>query len=270
MRILSDSQAVTFSVPDTEEYPLPAAGDFEEKVVLTKEVFTQLHRQILYASKDVLRPALTGISIGQDKTLSSVATDGHVLQWITDLDPDGKCQLKRKFACVVPAGVIAMVSSSNRGDVSVSLSEDKIRFTFNNRISVTASLIRENYPDFRNVIPKPNGNQIRFSRKELLKAIKSARRFADRMSNRAVLESENGQVKIQVENADEKIRYESTLSILDKKGNELKMALNLELLERTVKGQNDQELVWNYGTPDDPAVFTSDGPVKNLLMPVRL
>ncbi len=61
----------------------------------------RLYKQIPYASKDCLRPALTGIYIQQNKKLSSVATDGHVLQWIADHDSDKECKLKSEYAKVL-------------------------------------------------------------------------------------------------------------------------------------------------------------------------
>lgn len=59
VKISYDNKQITFPVPAAEEYPSLALEDFKETAVWTKEVVHKLYKQIPYASKDCLRPALT-------------------------------------------------------------------------------------------------------------------------------------------------------------------------------------------------------------------
>lgn len=270
VKISYDNKQITFPVPAAEEYPSLALEDFKETAVWTKEVVHRLYKQIPYASKDCLRPALTGIYIQQNKKLSSVATDGHVLQWIADHDSDKKCKLKSEFDCIVPVTAIGIVSRFNRGDVKVSLSENYIRFTFNNNIKITSKLIKENYPDFKKVFPDSSGNEIIIEKKEILDCIKAALPFSNNDNHRAVFKSNNGHIQIQVEDSDEETSYESSFAVKNKKGNELTLVLNLQLLEKIIKGLDDDYLQWQYASSDDPSIFTSGNGIRNLLMPIRL
>jgi DNA polymerase III beta subunit len=266
LRISYDNKQITFPIPSVEEYPSAVKEDFKETAVWSAEVFHKLYKQIPYASTDMLRPALTGIYISQNKKLSSVATDGHVLQWITDMDVKTKC----KFECIIPVIAVQMVSRFCRGEVKVSLSDKYIRFTFNNNIEITSRLIKENYPDFKKVFPDSSGNEIIIEKKEILDCIKAALPFSNNDNHRAVFKSNNGHIQIQVEDSEEETGYESSFNVKNKKGNELKMALNLQLLEKTVKGIEEDHLHWYYGSSDDPSVFTNDNGIKNLIMPIRL
>jgi DNA polymerase-3 subunit beta len=265
-----DSREVSFPVPSVDEYPISKIEDFTNNAIWTETVFRKLFNQVPYASKDILRPALTGIFIMQNETLSSVATDGHVLQWITDLDPDKKCELTDNFACIMPVMAISLVSRYCRGDVSLSLSGKYIRFIFNNGTSVTCKLIKEKYPDFKKVIPEMNGNEIIVQKKDMLDSIKAALPFSNSDNHRAYFKSNNGHVQIRVEDPDTETCYESTFDLENKKGSELNMALNLQLLEKTIRGLGDDYLQWHYGTSDDPSIFTGGNGVQNLLMPIRL
>jgi DNA polymerase III sliding clamp (beta) subunit (PCNA family) len=270
LRISYDNKQITFPIPSVEEYPSLALEDFKETAVWTKEVVHKLYKQIPYASKDCLRPALTGIFIQQNKKLSSVATDGHVLQWIADHDSDKKCELKSEFDCIVPVIAIGIVSRFNRGDVKVSLSDKYIRFTFNNNIKITSKLIKENYPDFKKVFPDSSGNEIIIEKKEILDCIKAALPFSNNDNHRAVFKSNNGFIQIKVEDSDEETSYESSFAVKNKKGNELTLVLNLQLLEKIIKGLDDDYLQWQYASSDDPSIFTSGNGIRNLLMPIRL
>jgi len=262
-----DNKQITFPVASVEEYPSPVKEDFKDKGTWSAEVLHKLYKQIPYASTDLLRPALTGVFIQQNKTkLTSVATDGHVLQYITGM----KVKAKSKSESIVPVTPIKLVSRFNRGDVKVFTSEHHIRFTFNNGIEVTSRLIKESYPDFKRVIPELNGNEIILEKKEILDSIKSALPFSNINNHQAVFKSNNGHIQIRVNDSEEETNYESSFAIKNKKGRELHMALNLELLEKTVKGMEEDQLHWYYNSPDDPSIFTNDNGVQNLIMPIRL
>ncbi len=267
LNIAYDNKQITFPVANVEEFPALTTDEFKEISQWPAEIFHKLHKQIPYASTDMLRPALTGIYVMQNKkNLSSIATDGHILQWITEMETDGK----NKFECIIPVVPIQLVSRFNRGEVKISLSEKHIRFTFNKNIQITTKLINEKYPDFMKVIPELNGNELVVEKKELVQGIKSALPFANKTNHHALFTGNNGFIRIQVEDREEKISYESSCPVLNKKGKELKMALDLQLLEKTVKGLDEEHLHWYYGSPDDPSLFTNGNGVKNLIMPRRM
>jgi DNA polymerase III sliding clamp (beta) subunit (PCNA family) len=269
MSISYDSREISFPVPAVEEYPLSDPDGFTKKAVWSETIFRKLFNQIPYASKDILRPALTGIFIMQNESFSSVATDGHVLQWITDLDSDEKCELIDCFECIMPVISINLVSRYCRGDVEVNLSERFVRFTFNNGTMVTCKLIKEKYPDFKKVMPEMNGNEIIVKRKDILESIKAALPFSNSDSHRAYFNSNNGHVKILVKDTEEETSYASTFDLENKKGQDLAIALDLKLLEKTILGLSDDYLHWHYGSSDDPSIFTGGNGIRNLVMPIR-
>jgi len=262
-----ENKQITFNSVNLDEYPNLPCESFQEIGMWDCEIFKKLHKQIPFASIDNLRPALCGIYVKQEKSkLASVATDGHVLQYNTAMKVKGN----KKREVVLPVLPVKIVSQFNRGEVEVSLSENFIRFTFNNGVEVTSRLMRYSYPDFKQVIPKLNGNEIILEKKEILKCIKSALPFSNTNNHQGTFQSNNGHIRIKVDDTEEKTSFESSFQVLNKKGHELQQALNLQLLEKTVRGLEEEQLHWHYSDPDGASVFTNGNGVQNLIMPVRL
>jgi DNA polymerase III beta subunit len=262
-----ENKQVTFTTTNVEEYPNLPAESFQEMGMWDCDIFKKLHKQIPFASTDILRPALCGIYVKQEKgKLASVATDGHVLQYNTAMKVKGN----KKREVVLPVMPVKIVSQFNRGEVEVSLSENFIRFTYNNGVEVTSRLIRESYPDFKRVIPELNTNEIILQKKEILKCIKSALPFSNTNNHQGTFQSNNGHIRVMVDDTEENTNFESSFEVVNKKGNELHQALNLQLLEKTVRGLEEEQLHWHYSDPDSASVFTNGNGVQNLIMPVRL
>jgi len=88
-------------------------------------------------------------------TLRAVATDGHRLARVAIPRPDGAVGMPD---IIVPRKAVAEVRKlleEYDGDVRVSLSPNKIRFTFENAV-LTSKLIDGAFPDYSRVIPTAN------------------------------------------------------------------------------------------------------------------
>ncbi|MFH2040807.1 MAG: hypothetical protein ABIJ65_15360, partial [Chloroflexota bacterium] len=85
MKVLFDGHSVTFPVMDIAEYPSVPKETFKKVAIWPKEIFLQLFKQLDFVSEDELKPALMGVWVKQDQTMTSCATDGHLMEFAENL-----------------------------------------------------------------------------------------------------------------------------------------------------------------------------------------
>jgi len=258
---------------NSNEYPTFPHNNENEKFAKIAEwnsdVFRQLAKQITFASVDVLRASLTGIFVKQDEYLSSVATDGHVLQWIKNLDTANKCLHFAEYECNIPAKVIKIIARYAPYKTEVWQSEKYLLFKLRHGIEFVARKIDDPYVDYQKVIPVELPNTLTLNKKETLKHIKTAKNF----SHQVQLKAMKGSLNFKAQDIDQGTEYNSKMDVQKSAGAELDVALNLELLERSLNGMEGELIEWKYIDGDSPNILNSvedeyDN-ILNLLMPVR-
>jgi len=268
-----DECQIVVPTENTDEYPaFPENKENEkyEKIAeWNRDVFRQLAKQITFASVDILRASLTGILVKQDEYLSSVATDGHVLQWIRNLDTANKCLHFKEYECNIPAKVIKIIARYVQYKTEVWQSEKYLMFKLGHGIEFVVRKIDDPYVDFKKVIPIELPNTLTLNKDQLLKQIKSARNF----SNQADLKAMNGSIELKSRDIDQGTEYSSKMDVEKREGAEMDVALNLALLEKSVNAMEGELIEWKYIDSDSPNILSSSEDenenILNLLMPVR-
>jgi DNA polymerase III subunit beta len=144
-----------------DEFPAIAEGDLEHRFTLTSAECKALAEKPSFAiSTEETRYYLNGIYLHAAETagntvLRAVATDGHRLARIEVALPKGA---EKMPGVIVPRKAIYELKKlieEGEGDVSISLSDTKIRFSYGNAVLVS-KLIDGNFPDYERVIPAAN------------------------------------------------------------------------------------------------------------------
>ena len=102
--------------------------------------------------------------------LRAVATDGHRLAQYDIPLPQGAEEIT---GIIIPKKTIfelRKVLDDANGDVSVSLNENKIKFTFND-LKIISKVIDGTFPDYTKVIPQNNNKNFKTNNNELKNAI---------------------------------------------------------------------------------------------------
>lgn len=152
----------------------------EEKAVTYKigvDEFKVSASQILIAtSKDLSRPALTGVYFNTDKgSLALAATDGYRLTEKILID-----KVKSEVKAIVPANSLQEVLRSITDDieeVEISFNEDLVRFRLG-EVEIISKLVDSSYPDYRALFPKKSEIHLDLNRDELIRVAKLASLFA--------------------------------------------------------------------------------------------
>ena len=151
----------TLSCLPTEDFPVMAGGELPQEFRLPAgELRGLIDRTRFAISTEETRYYLNGIYVhaaerdGVD-VLRAVATDGHRLASVEMPLPDGAAGMP---GVIVPRKTVAELRKlidETGEDVTVSLSETKIRFSFDDAV-LTSKLIDGTFPDYERVIPSDN------------------------------------------------------------------------------------------------------------------
>lgn len=149
----------------TEDFPVMAGGDATHTFTIAAgELRGLIDRTRFAISTEETRYYLNGIYLhGNERNgasvLRAVATDGHRLASVECPLPSGAFGMP---GVIVPRKAIAELRKlieDSADDVEVSLSDSKIRFTFDGAI-LTSKLIDGTFPDYQRVIPEGNDKEM--------------------------------------------------------------------------------------------------------------
>ena len=274
-KINYDNKSISFNSEDVSEFPNFPKGKFKTVAMWSKEVIKTLHDQLPYCSTDETRMTLNGVYVNQNHHIETCATSGHVLKLIKDIDPEKKSKLSADFTGIIPKRVLQILSRFVLKEVNVAVREDQFRFTLDKDLELFVRKIEGEYPKYENVIPKEHSGSVHFDKDEMLAIIKDAINFTNRRDHLAIFLIGKDEILISAEDLETETKWQGSLAVSDLSGKEnMNIGINLELLEKVLKGIGSKQVVWIYDSPNSPLLFSDNGEsgkeVINLLMPVRL
>ena len=183
----------------TDDFPIISDNDLSINFVLSADELIRIIDKTKFAvSNEETRYYLNGIFLHKaDRNsiqfLRAVATDGHRLAQYDIPLPQGAEEIT---GIIIPKKTIfelRKVLDDANGDVSISLNENKIKFTFND-LKIISKVIDGTFPDYTKVIPQNNNKNFKTNNNELKNAI-------DRVSAVAANEeSKSKAIKLSLEN----------------------------------------------------------------------
>jgi len=188
------SKFVLASLP-VDDFPLMSGGDLPFTFTLAAEELKGLIDRTRFAiSNEETRYYLNGIYLhaaasGAVKVLRAVATDGHRLARVEVPLPEGAVGMPGVILPRKAVTELRKLLDETTMEVTVSLSETKIRFAFDNAL-VTSKLIDGTFPDYERVIPADNDKVLEVDCRALAQAV-------DRVS--AISAEKSRAIKLSVE-----------------------------------------------------------------------
>ena len=160
----------------TDDFPIISDNDLSTNYVLSADELIRIIDKTKFAvSNEETRYYLNGIFLHKaDRNslqfLRAVATDGHRLAQYDIPLPQGAEDIT---GIIIPKKTIfelRKVLDDANGDVSISLNENKIKFTFND-LKIISKVIDGTFPDYTKVIPQNNNKNFKTNNNELKNAI---------------------------------------------------------------------------------------------------
>ncbi len=251
-----------------EDYPRLASNDGQGVRVDASAFALALRQVVRAASKDDLRPILTGVLLTTHAGgLRLVATDSYRLA-VRDLK--GVSMLEEGQRVLVAAKGLAEVQRlAGDGEIEVVLRERDVVFR-TSRAEVTARLIEGDFPNYEQLIPSGYPNRLIVNRSSLIEALDRVQIVGQNRDNAAVrLTMGASGLDLAMSAQDVGNAQESVDAKFE--GTELTVAFNPTFLHDGIDAVDTEEIVLETVDPLKPATLhaADNGGFLYLLMPVR-
>ena len=208
IRLTCGRSKFNLSTLKTDDFPIISDSDLSTNFVLSADELIRIIDKTKFAvSNEETRYYLNGIFLHKAERnsiqfLRAVATDGHRLAQYDIPLPQGAENITGIFIPKKTIYELRKVLDDANGDVSVSLNENKIKFSFND-LKVVSKVIDGTFPDYTKVIPQKNDKNFKTNNSDLKNAI-------DRVSAVAANEeSKSKAIKFCIENNSLSLSVES-------------------------------------------------------------
>jgi len=273
LEIHYDNNTVVCQYMDVDEYPSFPKDKFNKIGTWTGEMILQLHSQLQHASTDELKPALMGVWIKQEQGIcQSCTTDGHTLEYVSDLDPEKKGETNADFEGILSPKCIQILTKFRIDQIQVAVGENFIQFHLPHYMIITSRLIAESYPDFLSILRQECPNELKIEKEAILKAVEASIPFANKDTWLSRLLLKNGTIGLITTDYERNLTFSTEIEHNGRATAAMEIGFNLKLLQKTLNSIPANEIIWKYKDNHSANLFVaSDDNCKiNLLMPVRL
>ena len=289
-------QPVTFSIDDENynieinsdngRYKLAGenATDFPKVPQITDSYSIDLSSELLSnaisntifsTSTDELRPAMTGVFLKlSTSSCTFVSTDGHrlvkyVRSDISGDEVDHEMILPRKSLNLLKS----TLPSEKSSDVKLEFNASNAFFSFDN-VKMVCRLIDERYPDYENVIPLDNSNNIVIDKSEVLSSLKRISIYANKTTNQVRFKISGGEILISAEDLDFSNEANERISC-EHDGADIEIGFNAKFLIEILSNLNSTRVTFKLSEPNKagliiPDEMDEDEDITMLVMPVML
>ncbi|WP_439530387.1 DNA polymerase III subunit beta [Pannonibacter sp.] len=189
------------------DFPDLTAGTFPHQFTLTAGAIRKLIDTTQFAiSTEETRYYLNGIYLhavagANGEMVRAVATDGHRLAQAEVPAPQGAVGMPGVIVPRKTVGEIQKLLEDRDAEVTVELSETKIRIT-NGMVVLTSKLIDGTFPDYGRVIPQHNDKELRVDRDEFKEAVDRVSTISSERGRAVKLSLSEGRLVLAVNNPD--------------------------------------------------------------------
>lgn len=276
IEINSDNGRYKLAGENATDFPkVPQVSDSYTMVLNSDILGNAISNTIFSTSTDELRPAMTGIFLKlSSSSCTFVSTDGHRLvkyirSDITGDEVDHEMILPRKSLTLLKS----TLPSDKSSDVKLEFNASNAFFSFNN-IKMVCRLIDERYPDYENVIPLDNSNDVGVDKSEVLSSLKRISIYANKTTNQVRFKISGGEILISAEDLDFSNEANERISC-EHDGADIEIGFNAKFLIEILSNMNSNRVTFKLSEPNKAGLIIPDEIDDNedivmLVMPVML
>lgn len=275
LTLRSGRSKFSLSCLPVEDFPALAGGDLPHTFVLASaELKALIDRTRFAISTEETRYYLNGIYLHATSTpdgdvLRAAATDGHRLARVEITLPDGAAGMPGVIVPRKTVNEIRKLIDETDGEVTISLSDSKIRFGFGNAI-LTSKLIDGTFPDYERVIPADNDKILDVNVKSFAAAVDRVSAISTEKSRAIKLSMDRDAVKLSASSpengtAEEEIEAEFLATPLEIGFNSRYL---MDILSQ-IEGENARFAMADAASPTVVRDLTQ-GRAVYVLMPMRV
>jgi len=274
IEISSDNGRYKLAGENATDFPkIPTVTNATAVEMSTEVLSSAINNTIFATSNDELRPAMTGVYVNLSATNATfVATDGHRLIRYRRVDiasPDAA-------SIIIPRKALNLLKStlpSENVPVTVEFNSSNAYFNFNN-IKMICRLIDERFPDYENVIPVDNNNNMTIDRMEFMGSMKRIAIYANKTTHQVRLKLAGSELQISAEDLDFSNEANERLSC-EHEGEDIEIGFNAKFLVEMLNNISAKEVTLKFSAPNRAGLIVPSEKGENedilmLVMPVML
>ena len=276
IEINSDNGRYKLAGENATDFPkVPQVTDGYSIDLSSELLSNAISNTIFSTSTDELRPAMTGIFLKlSTSSCTFVSTDGHrlvkyVRSDISGDEVDHEMILPRKSLNLLKS----TLPSEKSSDVKLEFNASNAFFSFDN-VKMVCRLIDERYPDYGNVIPLDNSNNIVIDKSEVLSSLKRISIYANKTTNQIRFKISGGEILISAEDLDFSNEANERISC-EHDGADIEIGFNAKFLIEILSNLNSTRVTFKLSEPNKagliiPDEMDEDEDITMLVMPVML
>ena len=276
IEINSDNGRYKLAGENATDFPkVPQVTDGYSIDLSSKLLSNAISNTIFSTSTDELRPAMTGVFLKlSTSSCTFVSTDGHrlvkyVRSDISGDEVDHEMILPRKSLNLLKS----TLPSDKSSDVKLEFNASNAFFSFDN-VKMVCRLIDERYPDYENVIPLDNSNNIVIDKLEVLSSLKRISIYANKTTNQVRFKISGGEILISAEDLDFSNEANERISC-EHDGADIEIGFNAKFLIEILSNLNSTRVTFKLSDPNKagliiPDEMDEDEDITMLVMPVML
>lgn len=274
IEINSDNGRYKLAGENATDFPkVPNVSDGNDVNISSDVLGNAINNTILATSSDELRPAMTGVYLNLSETNTTfVATDGHRLIRYRRVD----IASDNGAAMIIPRKALTLLKSTLPGsntNVNVQYNVANAFFKFDG-IHMVCRLIDERFPDYENVIPAGNENEMIIDRTELLGSLKRIAIYANKTTHQVRLKITGSELVISSEDLDFSNEANERLSC-DHNGADIEIGFNGKFLIEMLANIDSTQVSMKFSEPNKaglifPVDKDDNEDLLMLVMPVML
>ena len=274
IEISSDNGRYKLSGENATDFPrVPTVSDGYSVNISSDVLGTAISNTIYATSNDELRPSMTGVFLKLDETNATfVATDSHRLIRYRRVD----IVSDMSHSMIIPRKALTLLKTtlpSEVTNVAMEFNTSNAFFDFN-RIKMICRLIDERYPDYENVIPADNENNITIGKAELLSSLKRIAIYANKSTHQVRLKITGSELMISSEDLDFSNEANERL-VCEHDGDDIEIGFNAKFLIEMLGNISSDQLTFKLSAPNragliEPSNKNENEDILMLVMPVML
>jgi DNA polymerase-3 subunit beta len=274
IEISSDNGRYKLAGENATDFPkIPVVTNATTVDMSTEVLSNAINNTIFATSNDELRPAMTGVYINlSDTNVTFVATDGHRLIRYRRVD----IASPEAASIIIPRKALNLLKAtlpSENVPISVDFNNSNAYFRFSN-IKMICRLIDERFPDYENVIPLDNNNDMTIDRLEFLSSLRRIAIYANKTTHQVRLKLTGSELQISAEDLDFSNEANERLSC-EHEGEDIEIGFNAKFLVEMLNNINAREITLKFSAPNRaglilPSDMKENEDILMLVMPVML
>ena len=276
IEINSDNGRYKLAGENSADFPkVPSISDGYSSEINCDVLNSAISNTIFSTSTDELRPAMTGVFFKLASAgCTFVSTDGHrLVKYIrTDIkgdEVDHDMILPRKSLNLLKS----ILPSDSSSEIKLEFNASNAYFSFEN-IKMVCRLIDERYPDYDNVIPSDNSNNVTISKPEILGSLKRISIYANKTTNQVRFKISGSEILISAEDLDFSNEANERISC-DHDGDDIEIGFNAKFLIEMLSNIESDKVILKLSEPNRaglliPEDINDNEDITMLVMPVML